>query len=77
MWIAVRSAFEVWRVLRNRVTDGRGRPLWFYRKVEGMPLGAAGKKQALVLTIGMTVVGALLGLPLVFDVLIRLLSRTQ
>ena len=41
----------------------KGRPLWFYAKLGGLPVGAKNRKQALVLTVGLAVFGFALALP--------------
>ncbi len=71
LWIAIKSSLEAWYVIRNRVTDKKGRPLWFYLKLDGLPVGAKDRKQALILTIGMAVIGFALP-PLVKIVVARL-----
>ena len=65
VWIMLKSALEAYYVVRGRTTDRHGKPLWFYAKVDGLPVGAKNRKQALVLTIGMTLAGLLLLIPLV------------
>ena len=63
LWFGVKSAWEANYVIRGRTTDRRGKTLWFYAKVDGLPVGAKNRKQALVLTIGMAFAGILVGLP--------------
>jgi hypothetical protein len=63
LWLAIKSSLEAWYVFQNRVTDKKGRPLWFYAKPDGLPVGAKNRKQALVLTVGLAVVGFALALP--------------
>ena len=63
LWFGLKSAWEACCVIRGRTTDRRGKTLWFYAKVDGLPVGAKNRKQALVLTNGMAFAGILVGLP--------------
>ena len=63
LWLATKSSLEAWYVFQNRITDRKGRPLWFYAKLDGLPVGAKNRKQALVLTVGLAVAGFALALP--------------
>jgi hypothetical protein len=71
LWISFISLTEARAVSRDRVTDKQGKILWFYSKVDGLPLGAKSKKQALALTIGVAVIGFALGLPLIASFVIH------
>jgi hypothetical protein len=63
VWILLKSALEAFYILRGRTTDRNGNPLWFYKKLDGLPVAAKNRKQALVLTIGMVIMGSLLLVP--------------
>jgi hypothetical protein len=63
LWLAIKSSLEAWYVFQNRVTDRKGRPLWFYANLDGLPVGAKNRKQALVLTVGMAIGCFALALP--------------
>jgi hypothetical protein len=63
VWIALRSCWEAVYVMRGRSTDRHGKTLWFYKKVDGLPIGAKNRKQALAITILMAICGFLVGGP--------------
>jgi len=69
--VALKSCWEAVYVIRGRSTDMRGNPLWFYRKVDGLPVGAKSRKQALVLTLFVAVCGLFVGLPYLVGFVIR------
>lgn len=74
LWFAIKSALDAWYVYQGRVTDKKGKALWFYMKIDGLPVGAKNRKQALMLTVGMAVAGFALGLPPIVNLIIRLRS---
>lgn len=74
LWLALKSSLEAWHVFQGRVTDKRGRPLWFYARVDGLPVIANSRKQALVLTIGLAIAGFALSVPPVVKLVARLVT---
>ena len=71
LWFGVKSAWEANYVIRGRTTDRRGKTLWFYANVDGLPVGAKNRKQALMLTIGVAFAGIFVGLPYIADFILR------
>jgi hypothetical protein len=65
LWFGLKSGWEAVYVIRGRTTDRNGNTLWFYAHVDGLPVGAKNRKQALILTLGVAVIGIVLGLPYV------------
>jgi hypothetical protein len=71
VWVALKSCWEALYVVRGRSTDRRGNTLWFYKHVDGLPVGAKNRSQALILTLLMAFFGFLVGLPYLFMFVLR------